>query len=554
VVFESVLLSEAIVWRFSWLKSHPWVCFCALLCLCLHLALTLLLIPLARQLESLFQGVNLSRFMALLGLILGVYAAKGFFYWIQTLLWGWLAYVHTHQCRLRIYQQLLRQPLWKWQSWQTGDLLSRLSSDLQQMEGARQQQLAHFFPNLILSLALLGSLLWMNVGLTLLTLLLLPLGSRTLVLTGRPLNFWARQQMQGRGALHQELSETFQALPSLWPLRIHTWLESRVEALQQTILASQIRQLAWQAIQGPLLTLIQVLAIGLVLIAGIWQVEQKWVTGGDLLAFGTALALGVDPVLALVQAWGVVHAAQPAQERIQELEAFIPEDMKETEQAPVGKIQTVDLGFAYPEQPPLFNALTLVLEPGSWAALAGPSGCGKSSLLAILAGQLAATQGKVQTLPEALRVVLVPQKAGFFNRSLRENICLGREISEAEWQRLLQVCQLETVLAALPEGAESLMGNQGSFFSGGERQRVALARALLAQPAVLLLDEATSELDLQTEALIFAALRAEYPDMSCLLVSHRPETLAALPQVFVFERGTIRTHSSPVQAHEFQLP
>lgn len=533
------------VWSFLWLRAYPWTFLAAVSITGLHLLLTLLLVPLAQNLEILFQAPALSQVLTVLAMILGVYALKGLCLWGQTLLWGKLAFWRTHQRREALYRKLLEQPLSRWQAWQEGDLVARLTVDLQLLETAHWGQLTQFFPNLLLLSGLLLCLLALNPLLLLVSLLLLPLGSRLLLLTGRPLTHWSRRHLQLRGELTQEISETLQNLPSLWPLRVSPWLLERLKACQTEMRSAQLRQLAWQASQGPLLALVQVLAIGGVVLLGVWQVRSQAVAGGELLAFAAALALSVDPLLALVQAWGSVQAAQAAEERLRELEAWeavsIPQAVKRSRPS---VLQVKELSYAYPAQPPLFQGLSLMLSPGRWSALLGPSGCGKSTLLALLAGQMAVQEGQIEPAPEEAGVLILPQKSGFFNRSLRENICLGRSVAAAELQLVLQICQLQDLVASLPEGLETLMGNQGGHFSGGERQRVALARVLLAHPKILLLDEATSELDWVTEQRIFQALRQYQPELGCLQVTHRLVSLTGIQQFLLLEHGTIRESGS----------
>lgn len=530
------------MWSFLWLRAYPWTLLAAVAVTGLHLLLTLSLVPLGQRLEVLFQTSDLFQLFSVLWMILAVYALKGVCLWAQTVLWGKLAFQHTHQRRERLYQQLLEQPINRWQRWQDGDLLARLTTDLQTVETAHWAQLTQFFPNLLLLLGLLLCLLYLNPLLLLVSLLLLPLGSCLLELTDGPLRYWSRRQAHLRGALTQEMSETLQNLPSLWPLHVSDWLLTRLKSYHQKLQKAQLRQLAWQASQAPLLALVQATAIVGIVLLGVWQVHSQIVTGGELLAFVTALALSVDPFLALVQTWGSVRAAQAAEERLAELEAWEgmaarrpAYGMQETQ-----GLQVQRLSYAYPAQPVLFEGVDLTLHPGTWSALLGPSGCGKSTLLALLAGQLGLQTGQIHPAPEQAGVVLLPQKSGFFNRSLRENICLGRAISQEELWQVLQLCQLASLIDTLPQGLETPMGNQGSYFSGGERQRIALARVLLAHPKILLLDEATSELDGITEQKIFQALRRYQPELTCLLVTHRLASLSAIQQFFLLEHGTIR--------------
>ena len=507
----------------------------------LHLVLTLSLVPLARQLGDHLHPDRLWALLQMMGLILGVYGLKGLLLWIQTLIWHDLALKETLHRRQRIYATLLQQPFWRWSQWQDGDLLARLTEDLQQIETTRSAQLSQLIPNLLLLGALLITLFWINPLLSVMSLCLLPLGSRLMWLTGSPLNHWSQRHLQERGQLHQALAETLRVLPGLQSLRVQDWFQQRLEQIQQALRHARLRQIGWQAAQAPLLSVVQATAIALIILTGLWQMRTQALSQGDLMAFATALALGIDPGLALAQVWGLLRVTQAAEARVAALENWPSVDPTPH---PLGlyPLQIKNLSFGWTPQSVLFTELSLTLMAGEYCALTGDSGCGKSTLLALIAGQLEAPVG---TISSSGSILLIPQKTHFLNQSLADNLYLGRSVAASDLQRVLQVCQLEQVIEKLPAGLASPMGNQGSLFSGGERQRIALARALLGgAPALLLLDEATSELDLATEARLLAGLRRAWPHMACLHITHRPESLTQNDRYLLLQHGKLRAGSS----------
>lgn len=535
------------MWEFGWLKKYPWTLGLAVVALCLHLALTLQLIPLARQLDPLLRQFELSAFVRFIAVLLALYAAKGLFDWLQSVAWSQLVFQRSMMRRLELYSHLLQMPLSRWQSEQSGDLQARLTVDLQELETAHLSQLSRFFPNLLLISALLFYLLWLNPLLTLVTALLLPLGSFSLNLTSLRLRHWSEAMQTARGRLFAEIAESLQALPSLWPLQISSWLEQRLNQIQTELVLAQRKQVTWRALQGPLLGWVQALALALVLLTGAWQVQSGRASVADLIAFGTALALSIDPVLACVEAWGLVQSALPAQAR---LNSLLPPDTASPQpgtlplESPI-LIQLQGVTQAYSGQPALFQDLDLALPAGQWSALLGPSGGGKSSLLHLLADVLPLQTGRRWLRQDLKGVMLVPQKSAFLNLSLGENLRLGRRLDPDFFKQTLEICQLDTVISSLPQGLETPMGNQGSLFSGGERQRIALARALLARPQLLLLDEATSELDEITEAKLLSTLKQHWPDLTCLWVSHRPASLVNVAHFLKLEHGTISVIGTP---------
>ena len=202
-------------------------------------------------------------------------------------------------------------------------------------------------------------------------------------------------------------------------------------------------------------------------------------------------------------------------------------------------IRIRDLEVAYPgRRLPALDGAELVVSPGETVAVTGPSGCGKSTLLAVLLGLRLPDAGSVSLGGVALadldlddwrrHIAWVPQRPHLFARSVAENVRLGRpEASDAEVAAALEAAGLAEVVRRLPQGVDTLLGDEGSGLSAGERQRVSLARAFVRDAPLLLLDEPTASLDGGTEAEVLAAVRRLVAGRTAVIVAHRP-ALAAL--------------------------
>lgn len=215
--------------------------------------------------------------------------------------------------------------------------------------------------------------------------------------------------------------------------------------------------------------------------------------------------------------------------------------------------------------PGILQHINLSLTAASLTFLVGPSGSGKSTIAQLVCGLLQPTQGQVlwqqqplATLSEAERTAafaIVTQEVFLFEGTVLENIALGRhDFSSAQLQTALHVAQLEHVIAALPEGLQTLLDEQGGALSGGEKQRLAIARALLANSSLLILDEATSALDSLTQQAFYLALKREYPNQSLLVIAHRSYGLAHAEQILVVEQGRITAcgdHKTLLAQNEF---
>ena len=205
-------------------------------------------------------------------------------------------------------------------------------------------------------------------------------------------------------------------------------------------------------------------------------------------------------------------------------------------------IRIDNLGVCYPGRTQALQAASLTVHPGEVVAVAGPSGCGKSTLLAVLLGLTPASAGSIRVGdteladldPDAWRSQLawVPQRPHLFARSIADNVRLGRpDATDAEVRAAVADAGLDDVVARLPAGLQTLLGDAGSGLSTGERQRVALARAFLRDAPLLLLDEPTANLDGHTEQDVLAAVRRLMAGRSVLLVAHRPSLLAIADRV-----------------------
>ena len=505
-----------------------------------QLGATLGLLPLARQLEANLEHFQLLRLWQLLAMTCGLFALRNLLEYLYLLNFSRLASVWAVRLRSRAFARLLGSDWQQLQHIEPDDLLTSLSDDLDKLRMGVQALLQRLLPSLLLLSALGAGLLLLSWPLTLLLLVAVPLGAGAVRWTGRALARHGASTQGQLARLFQELNESLQQSQLIRLYRQEARQQQRLDRVQQDWIGAQLQAQAWQMLDRPLLASLQVVTIALLLAFSAWLVDIGWLGGGDLLTYATALALAVDPGLWAAEAWGQIQLARPSWQRLQRLLELPQQGLERREPSATGLIEIRQLGCSRGGQP-LFADLNLELEPGCKIGLAGPSGTGKSTLLGLLAGLEAPQQGSI-LWPAGWgedAVLLVPQRAGLFNRSLRENLCLDREYPESRLWEVLEICGLAERMRQLPQGLDTGLGARGTWLSGGERQRVALARALLRQPRCLLLDEATSELDVAIEALILTRIRQDWPSLSWILVSHRRESLQQCEAVWHLEAGKL---------------
>jgi ABC-type multidrug transport system fused ATPase/permease subunit len=215
-----------------------------------------------------------------------------------------------------------------------------------------------------------------------------------------------------------------------------------------------------------------------------------------------------------------------------------------------GEVRFEQVGFAYPGGPPILDGIDFVAEPGRTIALVGQTGAGKSTAMALLQRLWDPTGGRITLDGHDLRDVtleslrrnigVVFQEALLFNRSIRDNLVVGRpEATQEEIENACRMAEAHDFIIRKPQGYDTPVGERGGALSGGQRQRLAIARALQKDPPVLILDEATSALDAATEARVQKALKALMDGRTTFIIAHRLSTVRDADEILVFENGKV---------------
>jgi ATP-binding cassette subfamily B protein len=312
------------------------------------------------------------------------------------------------------------------------------------------------------------------------------------------------------------------------------------------------------------LLLVPDVTFAICLLAGVWLTATEQITGGDLVAFfatATVLRWPVESIGFLLSMTFDTRTATDRFFEVMDSENTItdPAEPKFIEK-PEGRLVFNDVHFRYQDSAAqyadLIDGVNLTLEPGETMALVGLTGSGKSTITALTTRLYDVTGGSI-TLDgvdvrdlsrEDLRrhMAMAFEDATLFSATVRDNVLLGRpEASEADLAEALEIAQA-TFVNDLPEGLDTKVGEEGLSLSGGQRQRLALARAVAARPEVLILDDPLSALDVDTEALVEAALRRVLASTTALIVAHRPSTVMLADRVALLEAGRISavgTHS-----------
>ncbi|MGI9147214.1 MAG: ABC transporter transmembrane domain-containing protein [Chloroflexota bacterium] len=474
--------------------------------------------------------------------------------------------------RLRIFSLIQRLDAAFFQRMQTGDILSRVTSDLSMIEFPVGMGLAQGARMVLMLVLAVGALLFQSPRFAIVLLLATPLFMLTAHYLGPATARASRQRQQNLGVVTSTIQENIGAQPVVKAFGLEALMIERYARQLQTLFQSAIRFSLLTGFTGlaaqSITTAIQLLALGLgawLVIAGSSTRVGAWLTDGAPLTVGslpTVLALMAQVVAAMQGMNGLVQMFQQASgpmDRINEVLRTQPAIVDAPNASPLARVSESirfdGIFFGYTAGQPVVHDVNLTIAAASTVGLVGPSGCGKSTLLGLVqrfydpqAGTLRvdgldARQLTVASLRGQMGVVF--QDSILFNASIRENIRLGKPgASDAEVEEAARQAEMHEMVLALPDGYDTLVGERGGRLSGGQRQRVAIARAMIRDPAILILDEATSALDPTTEAAVNATLQRVGLGRTTISVSHRLAGIAHADQIYVLDRGTVVEHGT----------
>ena len=472
---------------------------------------------------------------------------------LQARLFARLSKDIVYRIRIRLIERLKRISLAAYESLGSGTVTTHLVTDLDTLDKFVGETLSRFLVAALTLAATSAILLWMHWQLALLILLFNPLVIYATVQLGKRVKHLKKLENDSTGRFTQALSETLEAIQEIRAGNRQGYflgrLGLRAREVRDRAVATQWKTDASNRASGLLFQF----GIDIFRAAAMLTVLLSDLSIGQMLAVFSYLWFMIGPVEQLLNLQYAFYAAGGALGRINELLARADEPryaggVDPFRDAPTVGIEVRGLSFAYRDEPVLDN-LDLSIAPGEKVAIVGASGGGKSTLVQLLLGLYTAQAGSIrfggasleeiglETVREQVAVVL--QHPALFNDTVRANLCMGRERSDADCWRALEIAQLASTIQRLPQGLDSVVGRSGVRLSGGQRQRLAIARMVLADPKVVILDEATSALDAATEYALHQALGVFLAGRTTLIIAHRLSAVKQADRVLVFDGGSI---------------
>ena len=461
----------------------------------------------------------------------------------------------TRDMRNDIYGHLLHLGFPFFQRTRTGQVISRVTNDVEQMRGIVTGNVSKLISQVFQAVATLGVMVLLSWKLTLVSALFLP----------PMLGLWARLRKRLRrgvlrvlnatGEVASQVQETVSGIRLVKASGAEDWETERFRRLTRGQYKAWVKNERWRKFFPPATEMITATCILVLLWYGSYLVlAERSLTAQSFLVFLTLAGKLMSPIKFIAQFPSVVQPGLAAAERAFEL-MDAPVEVKDAPGArPVAgfreAIRFEGAGFAYAPGAPVLTGVDLEIRPGEVVALVGPSGAGKSTLADLLPRFHDVTEGRITldgTDVRELRLAdlrallgIVTQETILFHDTVRANIAYG--VPDAPQERVeaaARAANAHDFIASLPEGYDTVLGEKGARLSGGQRQRIAIARALFRDPPLLILDEATSALDTESERLVQQAIDEVMAGRTVLVIAHRLSTVRRATQIVVLEGGRI---------------
>ena len=460
----------------------------------------------------------------------------------------------VHDLRRELFDKIQRMPLRFFDRKTSGDIMSRVGSDVPAMEKVIIEGIDQGLSGVIQIGVILGFMLYQHVGLTLVTLAPMPLVA---LITWLYSKFGAPRYTRVAEASADLNASLHDSLAGIRQIKAYTVEPEKLLEFSEKsdeVRAAQIHVVRANAVTWPTVSLVAESGIVVMLAMGsYWLIKDGSVTIGVIGAFLFAWGYLFEPISRLSQLGKTFTSGLVSGKRVYE----VLDDAEETNleegqelESLKGEVTFEDVNFGYEKGEPIVKSVNLSVQSGQTVAFVGPTGSGKSTLLNLLTGFYHPEKGRilidgvpVKELSKKWlrdRMGFVTQESFLFNTTLRQNLLVAKQgASDEEMWAALEAANAAEFVKEMPEGLDTVTGERGAKLSGGQRQRISIARALLKNPPLLLLDEATSAVDNETERLIQEALGRLRDDRTSFVIAHRLSTVQDADMICVLVDGTI---------------
>jgi ATP-binding cassette subfamily B protein len=499
-------------------------------------------------------GIDFSALAGVLGWVLALYLASSLFGWVQGILLNGVVQRVVYRLREDVEHKLHRLPLRYFDGQPRGELLSRVTNDIDNISTTLQQTLSQLLTSLLTVVGVLVMMLTISPLLSLIAFAVIPLSVFVTAQIGKRAQKKFVAQWKNTGVLNAHIEEAFTGhqLVRVFGRQKESEAEftKRNEDLYEAARGAQFIS----SLIMPSMMFLSNLSYVVVAVVGGLRITSGTMTLGEVQAFIQYSRQFTQPLTQVASMANLMQSGVASAERVFELldaeeqepdpkEASLPAERR-------GRVEFEHVSFSYNPEQPLIEDLSLVAEPGQTVAIVGPTGAGKTTLVNLImrfyeldAGRITLDGVDITALKrEDLRsqTGMVLQDTWLFGGTIRDNIAYGRpDATDEEIVEAAKATHVDHFVRTLPDGYDTVIDEEGTNVSAGEKQLLTIARAFLARPSLLILDEATSSVDTRTESLVQHAMAALRTSRTSFVIAHRLSTIRDADLILVMESGRI---------------
>ena len=484
-------------------------------------------------------------------------AAQGVISYTRVILFANVSEKGTADLRRALYKKMASLPITFFEENKVGDLISRLTADVEKLYSTFSITLAEFLRQIIILVVGIIFLAITTPKLSLIMLLTIPFVVVSAIFFGRYIRRLSKKRQKQLADSNSILGETLQAIQVVKAFANEMFEVKRYSSSIDEVVKIAMKYARGRALFATFIITILFGALFFIIWQGAVMVQDGTISAGELVAFVTYTFIIGGSIASLGNFYPEILGAFGATERVREI--LNTQSEIDLEKYPVitprkilGDIEYKNVHFTYPTRPdiPILKGIDLTIKAGQKVALVGPSGTGKSTIIQLLLQFYKISDGDILVDGQSIfeqnirdfrnNLALVPQEVILFGGTIKENILYGKEdASEAEVIAAAEKSNSWEFIQSFPEGLETIVGERGVKLSGGQRQRIAIARAILKNPTILLLDEATSSLDAESERLVQDALNNLMEGRTSIIIAHRLATIRDVDTIYVLNNGVI---------------
>lgn len=499
-------------------------------------------------------GMNFTTIAHFLLLAIALYVISSLFMWVQAYLMAGVTQRTVYRLRRLAEEKIGRLPLKYFDTQSRGDLLSRVTNDIDNIATSLQQGLSQILNSVLTVVSVLIMMVWISPELALVSLIAIPLSMFASVKIAKrsKVEFVAQWDWTGKLNGHVEEMHTGHALVKVFGRRQQAIKDFK--SLNSNLYESSFKAQFISGIIQPVTQLVSNLIYVAIAVLGGYRVATGSMSLGDVQAFISYSRQFGMPLAQIAGLMNTVQSGVASAERLFELLDATEEEPDRKDSTPIGRakgeVVFKDVSFRYVNDQPLIENFNLTVKPGQTVAIVGPTGAGKTTLVNLIMRFYEINSGvitldgidtKMMTRDDLRRQFgMVLQETWLFSGSMRENIAFGStNPSDDQVAAAASAANIDHFIRALPKGFDSLLTDDNSTVSNGERQLLTIARAFMADPAILILDEATSSVDTRTEVLVQQAMAKLRTGRTSFVIAHRLSTIRDADVILVMDKGAL---------------